>query len=92
MCIRDRNKGDYRADAYVVDNSGKRHYIAEQVVSVDYVRPSGVLTIENNNPVAGTFDAVVSKIVAPTGLKAVSYTHLDVYKRQLEVVEKEFIK
>ena len=65
------NKGDYRADAYVVDNSGKRHYIAEQVVSVDYVRPSGVLTIENNNPVAGTFDAVVSKIVAPTGLKEV---------------------
>ena len=65
------NKGDYRADAYVVDNSVKRHYIAEQVVSVDYVRPSGVLTIENNNPVAGTFDAVVSKIVAPTGLKEV---------------------
>ena len=65
------NKGDYRADAYVVDNSGKRHYIAEQVVSVDYVRPSGVLTIENNDPVAGTFDAVVSKIVAPTGLKEV---------------------
>ena len=65
------NKGDYRADAYVVDNSGKRHYIAEQVVSVDYVRPSGVLTIENNNPVAGTFDAVVSNIVAPTGLKEV---------------------
>ena len=65
------NKGNYRADAYIVDNSGKRHYIAEQVVSVDYVRPSGVLTIENNNPVAGTFDAVVSNIVAPTGLKEV---------------------
>ena len=65
------NKGNYRADAYIVDNSGKRHYIAEQVVSVDYVRPSAVLTIENNNPVAGTFDAVVSNIVAPTGLKEV---------------------
>ena len=65
------NKGNYRADAYIVDNSGKPHYIAERVVSVDYVRPSGVLTIENNNPVAGTFDAVVSNIVAPTGLKEV---------------------
>ena len=65
------NKGNYRADAYIVDNSGERHYIAEQVVSVDYVRPSGVLKIENNNPVAGTFDAVVSNIVAPTGLKEV---------------------
>ena len=65
------NKGNYRADAYIVDNSGTPHYIAERVVSVDYVRPSGVLTIENNNPVAGTFDAIVSNIVAPTGLKEV---------------------
>ncbi|MBN2940977.1 MAG: GBS Bsp-like repeat-containing protein [Streptococcus sp.] len=65
------DKGNYRADAYIVDNSNNRHYIAEKVVSVDYVRPSGVLTIENNNPVAGTFDAVVSNIVAPTGLKEV---------------------
>ena len=65
------NKGNYRVDAYIVDNSNNRHYIAEKVVSVDYTRPSGVLTIENNNPVAGTFDAVVSNIVAPTGLKEV---------------------
>ena len=63
--------GNYRADAYIVDDSNNRHYISEKVVSVDYVRPSGVLTIENNNPVAGTFDAVVSNIVAPTGLKEV---------------------
>ena len=65
------NKGNYRADAYIVDNSNNRHYIAEKVVSVDYARPSGVLTIENNNTVAGTFDAVVRNIVAPTGLKEV---------------------
>ena len=65
------DKGNYRADAYIVDNSNNRHYISEKVVSVDYVRPSGVLTIENNNPVAGTFDAVVSNIVAPNGLKEV---------------------
>ena len=64
-------KGNYRADAYIVDNSNNRHYIAEKVVSVDYARPSGVLTIENNNTVAGTFDAVVRNIVAPTGLKEV---------------------
>ncbi|MDU1984660.1 MAG: GBS Bsp-like repeat-containing protein [Streptococcus parasanguinis] len=65
------NKGNYRADAYIVDNSNNRHYIAEKVVSVDYTRPSGVLTIENNNTAAGTFDAVVSNIVAPNGLKEV---------------------
>ena len=65
------NKGNYRADAYIVDNSNNRHYIAEKVVSVDYARPSGVLTIENNNTAAGTFDAVVRNFVAPTGLKEV---------------------
>ncbi|WP_455454676.1 GBS Bsp-like repeat-containing protein [Streptococcus salivarius] len=65
------NKGNYRADAYIVDNSNNHHYIAEKVVSVEYARPSGVLTIENNNTAAGTFDAVVRNIVAPTGLKEV---------------------
>lgn len=65
------NKGNYRADAYIVDNANNRHYITEKVVSVDYARPSGVLTIENNNTAAGTFDAVVRNIVAPTGLKEV---------------------
>ena len=65
------NKGNYRADAYIVDNSNNRHYISEKVVSVDYARPSGVLTIENNNTATGTFDAVVRNIIAPTGLKEV---------------------
>lgn len=64
-------KGNYRADAYIEDNSNNRHYIAEKVVAVDYARPSGLLTIENNNTAAGTFDAVVRNIVAPSGLKEV---------------------
>ena len=63
------NKENYRADAYVVDNSNNRHYIAEKVVAVDYTRPRGVLSIENNDTVAGTFDAVVRDIVAPNGVK-----------------------
>ena len=62
-------EGNYRADAYVVDNSNNRHYIAEKVVAVDYTRPRGVLSIENNDTVAGTFDAVVRDIVAPNGIK-----------------------
>lgn len=65
------NKGNYRADAYIVDNANNRHYIAEKVVSVDYARPSGVLTIENNNADLGTFDAVIRNIVAPNGVKEV---------------------
>ena len=63
--------GNYRADAYVVDRTNKRHYISEKVVSVTYSRPSATLTIENNNAAAGTFDAVVKNIVAPTGVKEI---------------------
>ena len=63
--------GNYRADAYVVDRTNKRHYISEKVVSVTYSRPSASLTIENNNATTGTFDAVVRNIVAPNGLKEI---------------------
>ena len=34
-------------------------------------RPQGDLSIENNNEVTGTFDAVVRNVVSPTGLKEV---------------------
>ena len=63
--------GNYRADAYVVDLTNKRHYISEKVVSVNYSRPSASLVIENNNAVIGTFDAVVKNIIAPTGVKEI---------------------
>ncbi|MBS6761737.1 MAG: GBS Bsp-like repeat-containing protein, partial [Streptococcus salivarius] len=63
--------GNYRADAYVVDRTNKRHYISEKVVSVNYARPSATLTIENNNVATGTFDAVVKNIIAPTGVKEI---------------------
>ena len=63
--------GNYRADAYVVDRTNKRHYISEKVVSVTYSRPSATLTIENNNATTGTFDAVVKNIIAPTGVKEI---------------------
>ena len=63
--------GNYRADAYVVDRTNKRHYISEKVVSVTYSRPSATLTIENNNAATGAFDAVVKNIIAPTGVKEI---------------------
>ena len=36
-----------------------------------HVKPSGTLTIENNNVETGTFDAVIRNVVAPNGLKEV---------------------
>ena len=38
---------------------------------VHHVKPSGTLTIENNNVETGTFDAVIRNVVAPNGLKEV---------------------
>ena len=61
--------GNYRADAYIVDNFNKRFYLTEKVVEVSQSRPSASLTIENNNVATGTFDAVIRNIVAPNGLK-----------------------
>ena len=65
------NKGNYRADAYIVDDSNKRFYLTEKVVEVTQTRPSASLAIENNNADLGTFDAVIRNIVAPNGVKEV---------------------
>ena len=63
--------GNYRADAYIVDDSNKRFYITEKVVEVTQTRPSASLVIENNNADLGTFDAVIRNIFAPNGVKEV---------------------
>ena len=65
------DKGNYRADAYIVDNSNNRHYISEKVVDVRQSRPTASLTIENNNVSTGSFDAVIRNVVAPTGVKEI---------------------
>ena len=63
--------GKYRADVYIVDDSNNHLYLTEKVVDVQQVKPSGTVTIENNNTEKGTFDAVIRNVVAPTGLKEV---------------------
>ena len=63
--------GKYNVHVYYVDQTDKRHYITETTTEVHHVKPSGTLTIENNNTETGTFDAVVRNVVAPNGLKEV---------------------
>ena len=63
--------GKYNVHVYYVDQSDKRNYIAETTTEVHHVKPSGTLTIENNNVETGTFDAVIRNVVAPNGLKEV---------------------
>ncbi len=63
--------GKYHVHVYYVDQSDKRNYITETTTEVHHVKPSGTLTIENNNVETGTFDAVIRNVVAPNGLKEV---------------------
>ncbi|MEZ7604906.1 GBS Bsp-like repeat-containing protein, partial [Streptococcus parasanguinis] len=47
--------GKYNVHVYYVDHADKRNYITETTTEVHHVKPSGTLTIENNNVETGTF-------------------------------------
>ena len=63
--------GQYQVHVHYLDQNDRRRYVTETVVEVRQTKPSGTLSIENNNPSTGTFDAVVRNVVSPTGLKEV---------------------
>ena len=65
------SQGKYQVHVHYVDGSGQRRYVTETVTEVHQSRPSGVLSIENQNQVSGTFDAVIRNVIAPNGLKEV---------------------
>ena len=63
--------GKYQVHLHYVDKDNKRRYITETTTEVRLDKPSGTLTIENNNSSMGTFDAVIRNVVAPTGLEEI---------------------
>ena len=63
--------GQYQVHVHYLDQENRRRYVTETIVEVRQSRPSGTLSIENNNSTTGTFDAVVRNVVSPTGLKEV---------------------
>ena len=63
--------GQYQVHVHYVDKDNKRRYITETTTEVRLDKPSGTLTIENNNSSMGTFDAVIRNVVAPTGLEEI---------------------
>ena len=65
------SQGKYQVHVHYIDGSGQRRYVTETVTEVHQSRPSGVLSIENQDQVSGTFDAVIRNVVAPNGLKEV---------------------
>ena len=79
------NSGKYIVHGYIVDSSGKNigfgatsaDVVAPKKIgsasrgNYDVLKPKASFSIENNNKVTGTFDAVVRDIVAPLGVKEV---------------------
>ena len=65
------SQGKYQVHVHYIDGSGQRRYVTETVTEVHQSRPSGVLSIENQDQVSGTFDAVIRDVIAPNGLKEV---------------------
>ena len=69
--------GLYNVHLYYVQNNGQMTGVGGTTTSVhigkrpEDLKPSGTLTIENNNAENGTFEAVIRNVVAPTGLKEV---------------------
>ena len=69
--------GLYNIHLYYVQNNGQMTDVGGTVTNVfigkrpEDLKPSGTVTIENNNSSTGTFDAVVRNVVSPTGLKEV---------------------
>ena len=63
--------GQYQVHVHYLDQENRRRYVTETVVEVRQTKPSGTLSIENNDSTTGTFDAVVRNVVSPTGLKEV---------------------
>ena len=65
------DSGKYNVHVHFIDSNNHRSYVTETVTEIQQNKPSGTLTIENNNSETGTFDAVIRNVVAPTGLKEV---------------------
>ena len=69
--------GLYNVHLYYVQNNGQMTGVGGTTTNVyigkrpEDLKPSGTLTVENNNTVTGTFEAVVRDVVAPNGLKEV---------------------
>ena len=65
------SQGKYLAHVYYVTATGTKEFVTGTATTVHHKHSAGTLTIENNNSVTGTFDAVIRDVVAPNGLNEV---------------------
>ena len=65
------SQGKYLSHVYYVTATGTKEFVTGTATTVHHKHSAGTLTIENNNPTTGTFDAVIRNVVAPNGLNEV---------------------
>ena len=63
--------GQYKVHVHYVDKDRNRRYITETTTEVRFSKPTGTLTIQNNNKETGTFDVIVSDVFSPKGVQSV---------------------
>ena len=93
MCIRDRLGADRSVTAFDAA-SGRKLWQSQRPGDALVLRQSGILAAVGNTLIAGVSGRLVglnpsngnavwdAPLATPRGTNAVSYTHLDVYKRQ----------
>ena len=65
--------GMYQTNVYLVDESGHKHFLRDTFVRVNMPaeKPTGTLSIENNNKETGTFDVIIKDVYSPKGVRTV---------------------
>ena len=88
--------GEYHSHVYYIQNNGEQVGVGGTTTQVAIGKPpvkaSGKVTIQNKNNLAGTFDVIVSDIVAPNGLKEVQVPTWTSNKGQDDLVWHKAIK
>ena len=66
-----QSQGRYLVHAYLVNKSGEKEYLSSTATEVRFSKPTGTLTIQNNNKETGTFDVIISDVFSPKGVQSV---------------------
>ena len=82
-----QEQGEYILGAVATEDEGRLTVISAPMM-IDSQLTDAFTTVENlklfMNAVTSNFDDVENTAIDPKSLAAVSYTHLDVYKRQVQ--------
>ena len=65
------SQGKYLSHVYYVTATGTKEFVTGTATTVHQSKVTGILTITNKNPEAGSFDVVISDVFSPKGVQSV---------------------